>query len=199
MPPRHKSHESVQHALHLMFGHISVIIEDHLAVFLTAGNLQIRQCPGQDRLVFRQKNFCPVGQYKDILDPAGDVKLSAAVEKSDIARVQYAILQHSLCRLRIAVIALHHAGRRLHENLALSGNGHFILDTHLHRIRVAAHTDRHPGGCLRKAVAEAYADAFMLRHLDGFLRAAARTDQNRLQLFVEQIFLQQEFKKHRHQ
>ena len=88
----------------------------------------------------------------------GDVQLSLFVEAAEVAGVKDPVSEYRRRFRRALVIALHHAGRRLDQDLAVLGKGDRVVGADLHGIGVPCTCGDAPAGS-RRPVAEADAKA----------------------------------------
>ena len=156
------------------------------------------QCLHQRGFIFRQEDLGAVRQDQHILFPPGDVELALLVKTAEVAGVEDAVVQHGARRVGALVVALHHAGRRLDQDLAVLGNRDRVVGADLHGIGVALHGDGDAGARLGQSVAEADADAHRAGRPEQRRRAVARADEHKLELRIDTPLLDKEAQQQRH-
>ena len=152
----------------------------------------------QHGLVLRQEDLGPVLQHEHVLFPPGDVQQSLVVEAAEVSGAEDAVLQHGARRIRALVVALHHAGGGLDEDLPVLGERDRVVRADLHGEGVALHGDRNAGAGLGQAVAEADAQAHRARRREQPRRTVARADEHKLELGIDAALLDQKAEQQRH-
>ena len=93
----------------------------------------------------------------------------------------------------VAVVALHEAGRRAHEDLAVIGNRHLVFGTDRHRVEVVADAQRDARARFGETVSQAHADATAAYGIEQVVGAVGRSHEHERELVVERVARSQEF------